>query len=97
MSRTRIGRAALLMVSLLVFGAGVAAADRVVVGPPPVFIPEAEFQHDNGYYRTNDGRYYHYDKDRSGWHYGRNHEEGVRYERKHEHEHEHEGEHEHRQ
>ncbi len=69
-------------VSMLAMGA--ASADRVkVIVPPPVFLPQAEFRFDNGYYRTNEGHYYHYDADRSGWHYGRNHEEGVRYEHRH--------------
>ena len=91
MSRMRIGAAALaLVVSLLGFGAGVAAADRGgVIIEPPIFVPQSEFPTDNGYYRTNEGTYYHYDRDRNGWHYGRNHEEGLRYE--HEHGHEHEG------
>jgi hypothetical protein len=88
MSRTRTGATALaLVVSLLAFGAGIAGADRErdrVVIEPPIFVPEAEFQHENGYYRTNEGHYYHYDRDRSGWHYGRNHDEGTRYEREHE-------------
>jgi hypothetical protein len=82
MSRTRIGAVVLaLVVSLL----GVAAADgpRVII-EPRVFLPEAEFPVNDGYYRTNDGYYYHYDRDRHGWHYGRNHEEGLRYEREHE-------------
>lgn len=69
----------------LALGAGVARADRVVV-EPPVFFPAPEFHFDNGYYRTNEGHYYHYDHDRDGWHYGRNHREGVRYEERHHHE-----------
>jgi hypothetical protein len=72
-------------VSLLVFRPSIAAADRVVIEEPRVFIPEVEFEREHGYYRTHEGHYYHYDKDRGGWHYGRNHEEGVRYERAHEH------------
>ena len=85
MTRTRLGATALaLTLSLLAFGTGVALADppRVII-EPPFFVPEADFRHDNGYYRTSEGHYYHYDRDRSGWHYGRNHEEGVRYEHEH--------------
>jgi hypothetical protein len=65
--------------SLVTLAPGVALAQRVVI-EPPVFVPEVEFHHEDGYYRTHEGHYYHYDRDRSGWHYGRNHEEGVRYE-----------------
>ena len=89
MSRTQIvAFAMVLSVSLLGFGAGKAAADgpRVIIEPPPpltLYYPHAEFNFENGYYRTNEGHYYHYDRDRDGWHYGRNHREGVRYERAH--------------
>ena len=76
MSRTRITVIAFALVASLT---GAASAQRVVI-EPPVFVPEAEFHHEDGYYRTHDGHYYHYDHERSGWHYGRNHEEGVRYE-----------------
>ena len=56
---------------------GVAAADEVrVVFPVPFFFPQADFKYDDGYY-------YHYDRDRNGWHYGRNHRHGLRYERRH--------------
>jgi hypothetical protein len=85
MTRIGLGTTALaLTFSLLGFGTGVAMADppRVVV-EAPFFIPEADFRHEDGYYRTNDGRYYHYDRERSGWHYGRNHAEGVRFEHRH--------------
>jgi hypothetical protein len=65
-------------------GAGVAAADPVIVVDSPFFYPRAEFRFDDeGYYRTPTGRYYHYDHDRDGWHWGRNHREGMRYERRH--------------
>ena len=51
-------------------------------------MPQEEFPYADGYYRTHEGRYYHYDRGRHGWHYGRNHEEGLRYEHEHErHEH----------
>ncbi len=81
MTRARIHAIALgVALSLLALGGGVAWADRVVI-EPPVFVPEAEFHHENGYYRTHEGHYYHYDSDRNGWHYGRNHDEGVRFER----------------
>jgi hypothetical protein len=97
MSRMRIGVATLALAgSLAVFGAGLASADRVVIEPPRIFVPEAEFEYGHGYYRTHEGHYYHYDKDRSGWHYGRTHAEGVRWEREHEHEHEHRGDGDHR-
>jgi hypothetical protein len=90
MSRIRTAVAAMALgVSLITFGS-VAVADgpRVVI-EPPIFVPQSDFAYENGYYRTNEGHYYHYDHDRRGWHYGRNHEEGIRYE----HEHEHEGHH----
>jgi len=89
MSRTRIRTILLsLILSVLGLGVGVARADgpRVVI-EPPIFLPQTDFPYENGYYRTNEGHYYHYDRDRNGWHYGRNHEEGIRYE------HEHEGRH----
>ncbi len=65
--------------------AGVAVADsvRVEVPGPPIFLPRAEFRFDDGYYRTREGHYYHYDNDREGWHYGRNHRDGVRWEHRH--------------
>ncbi len=85
LSKLRIVSAALAL-SVLPLSAGVALADVVVDVPgPPVFYPHAEFKFDNGYYRSNEGHYYHYDRDRDGWHYGRNHREGVRYERTHGH------------
>jgi hypothetical protein len=73
-----------VLVSLLGVGAGVAEAEgtRVII-EPPVFYPSADFHYGDGYYRTNDGHYYHYDKDRDGWHYGRNHREGMHYEEHH--------------
>lgn len=85
MSSTRIvAFAAVLAVSLLGLGAGTAAAGgpRVII-EPPVFYPQADFTFEGGYYRTNEGRYYHYDRDRAGWHYGRHHRDGLRYERDH--------------
>ena len=87
MSRIRTAVTALTLGTSLTLGS-IAMADgpRVVV-EPPIFVPQDNFAYDNGYYRTDDGRYYHYDRDRRGWHYGRNHEEGLRYEREREHEH----------
>jgi hypothetical protein len=85
MTRTRIAAVVVILaMTVLGFGAGRAEADgaRVII-EPPVFYPHAEFPFENGYYRTNEGHYYHYDRDRAGWHYGRNHREGVRYERGH--------------
>jgi hypothetical protein len=85
MTRTRIAAVAMVLaVTVLGFGAGRAEADgaRVII-EPPVFYTHAEFPFENGYYRTHEGHYYHYDRDRAGWHYGRNHREGVRYEREH--------------
>ena len=79
MSKKILTVMALALVTSLV---GVAVADRVVI-EPPVFVPEAEFHHEDGYYRTREGHFYHYDRERNGWHYGRDHEEGVRYEREH--------------
>lgn len=80
MISTRSGVLALAFASSLVtLAPRVALAQRVVI-EPPIFVPEADFHHEDGYYRTHDGHYYHYDRDRSGWHYGRNHEEGVRFE-----------------
>ena len=83
MSITRICIASAAMsLSLATVNLGVASADppRVIV-ETPLFYPRADFRFDNdGYYRTHEGHYYHYDKDRDGWHYGRNHEEGVRFE-----------------
>lgn len=61
---------------------------RIVI-EPPVFLPQTDFPYENGYYRTNEGHYYHYDHDRRGWHYGRNHDEGMRYEWEREHHHHH--------
>ena len=82
-SKIRIGAAVLAWSALSMVGTGVVRAEgvRVVVEPPPVFVPHAEFKFEDGYYRTHDGHYYHYDRDRDGWHYGRNHEEGMRYEK----------------
>ena len=53
--------------------------------PPPgaLFVPTPQFEYSAGYYRTHGGHYYHYDKDRDGWHYGRDHAEGQRYEERH--------------
>ncbi len=65
--------------------AAAAAAEVQVVVDPPVFFPRDDFPYEGGYYRTREGHYYHYDRDRGGWHYGRNHEEGLRYERGREH------------
>jgi hypothetical protein len=74
-----------LALSIVPLAAGLAAADEVhVVVPAPFFIPQAEFRYEDGYYRTHEGHYYHYDRDRDGWHYGRDHREGVRWERRHE-------------
>ncbi len=82
MSRTRIGAIVLAaVVSSFGIGAGVAQAHGRVVIEAPAFMPEAEFPAENGYYRTNEGNYYHYDRDRQGWHHGRNHAEGIRFER----------------
>jgi hypothetical protein len=94
MSRTRTVSTVLAFVgSLVAFGVGTASAEGApVVIEPPIFFPQSEFPYERGYYRTDEGNYYHYDRDRSGWHYGRNHEEGLRYE----HEHEREGRREHR-
>ncbi len=88
MSMLKIG---VVAVALGAFGflpvcSGVAAADRVVVEvpAPPVFVPRADFQfEDGGYYRTHDGHYWHYDHDRDGWHHGRSHREAVRDEERH--------------
>ena len=86
MSRIRMTVTALALgASLLTFGsAAVADGPRVII-EPPVFVPQSDFAYENGYYRTREGHYYHYDNDRRGWHYGRNHDEGIRYEREHEH------------
>jgi len=84
-SKLRIVSAAVALAVLPVMG-GVASAQavRVEVPAPPIFMPRAEFRFDNdGYYRTREGHYYHYDSDRDGWHYGRNHRDGVRWERRH--------------
>ena len=65
-------------------GAGVATAREAhVFVPIPIFFPQADFRYDDGYYRYHTGHYYHYDRDRDGWHYGRNHDEGMRYEKRH--------------
>jgi len=87
MSLVRIGFTALAL-SVASVGAfpGEAAADGVqVVVPSPFFYPRAEFQYGDGYYRAGRGRYYHYDRDRDGWHYGRTHRWGLRYEKEHRH------------
>jgi hypothetical protein len=60
-----------------------------IVVDPPVFVPTVGFEYGNGYYRTHDGHYYHYDRDRDGWHYGRDHRAGERWERRHRHRHHH--------
>jgi hypothetical protein len=84
-TKARVASAALALF-ILSAGAGIAAADGVhVVVPAPFFFPQADFHYDDGYYRTNEGHYYHYDRDRDGWHYGRNHAEGQRYEKRHGH------------
>ena len=63
---------------------GIAAADHVrVFVPAPFFFPQVDFNYDDGYYRTREGHFYHYDRDRDGWHYCRNHRDGMRYERRH--------------
>jgi hypothetical protein len=82
MSMVRIGLTAVAMsVASIGAFAGTAAADGVRVEvPAPFFFPTPQFDYNDGYYRTGRGRYYHYDRDRDGWHYGRNHREGVRYE-----------------
>ncbi len=85
-----------LALGLLPMSAGVALADRVVVEPPapPIFFPRAEFQFDEGgYYRSHDGHYWHYDRDREGWHHGRSHREAMRDEERHHHERERERDH----
>ena len=72
MTRTRIAAVAMVLaVTVRGFGAGRAEADgaRVII-EPSVFYPHTEFPFENGYYRTNEGHYYHYDRDRAGWHYG---------------------------
>jgi hypothetical protein len=78
---------AALSLSLASVGARVAAADPPsVVVEAPFFYPRAEFRYDDdGYYRTRDGHFYHYDRDRDGWHWGRTHREGMRYEDRHHH------------
>ena len=76
--------AAALSLSLATVGAGVAAADPEIIVHAPFFYPRADFRYDDdGYYRTHEGHYYHYDRDRDGWHWGRNHREGMRYEERH--------------
>lgn len=75
---------AALSLSLATVGVGVVSADADLVVDPPFFFPRAEFRYyDDGYYRTHDGHFYHYDRDRDGWHWGRNHREGMRYEESH--------------
>ena len=75
---------AVLALFLVSVGAGLAGAQVVHVEvPAPFFFPQADFRYDDGYYRTREGHYYHYDRDRDGWHYGRTHAEGVRYEKRH--------------
>jgi hypothetical protein len=74
-----------VLLSSLGLGAGLARADRPRVNveiTPPGFYPETQFPYNGGYYTTPDGYYYHYDRDRHGWHYGRNHIEGLRWERR---------------
>ena len=83
----RIGITTLVLAATTTMGGseGLAHADGVrVVVPLPFFVPAPQFEYD-GYYRTHGGRYYHYDRDRDGWHYGRNHGEGERYEWRHKH------------
>lgn len=66
-------------------GLGAHAGAVIVRSQPPVFIAGPEFDYDGGYYRTREGHYYHYDRDRNGWHYGRNHRDSDRRERRHGH------------
>ena len=59
-----------------------------LVPDPPIWIPDTEFTfEDGGHYITGDGHPYHYDHDRHAWHYGRTHEEGVRWEQRRQREH----------
>jgi hypothetical protein len=60
------------------FGPVYAASIDVHIGDP-VYIPADQFIYD-GYYRTRDGRYYYYDNDHRAWHWGRDHDEGRRWE-----------------
>jgi hypothetical protein len=92
-SKMRIAFGAAALSVTLGFGA-LADHVRVQVVEPRAFIAGPEFNYDGGYYRTREGHYYHYDKDRSGWHYGRNHDEGDRWERRHHHEEHHDEHHE---
>lgn len=63
---------------------GIAEADGIrVVLPAPFFVPGPQFNYQGGYYRTREGHYYHRDSDRDGWHYGRNHRDGERWESRH--------------
>ncbi len=62
----------------------VAGCIAVPVGPaPPLVVPGPVFfeRYPNGYYVTPEGHYYHRD-DGDRWHYGRDHEEGLREERR---------------
>jgi hypothetical protein len=68
-----------LALAILFAGTSYAAAAGVEVIVPAPFYPRAEFNYEGGYYRTGDGHYYHYDRDREGWHHGRNHREGLRF------------------
>lgn len=70
-------------IGLVGAGTGLAFADHDRDGEPEIFLPHATFKFDDGYYRTRQGHYYHYDRDRDGWHYGRDHREGMRWEKKH--------------
>jgi hypothetical protein len=86
LSKVGIGLAALALSASGAFVyEGVAQADGVVIHvPSPFFFPTPQFEYGDGYYyRHADRRYYHYDRDRDGWHYGRNHRDGMRFEARH--------------
>ncbi|MBF0493433.1 MAG: hypothetical protein HQM15_11725 [Deltaproteobacteria bacterium] len=74
----RVMLGSFLVVAVLASPLHARAADvRIGIGLP-LFYPEPEFRYDQGYYRTRDNHYYHYDEDRRGWHYGRSHKEGLK-------------------
>jgi hypothetical protein len=62
-----MSKLAVATVFALATGTAVADPPRVVIEPPPIFVPGER------------------DNDRRGWHYGRNHWEGLRFEREREH------------
>ena len=62
-------------------GTAIADPPHIVIEPPQIFLPGAPPPLERGYYQTPEGYYYHYDADRRGWHYGHNHDEGLRYDR----------------